>query len=324
MIGSGDLKKEEAGMIFKEFQSEWFDEPVYDEQGFIPYHYKGKTYNLWFGKIGKNNKPPLLVIHGGPGNNHFNLVALQALGFERPIIFYDQLGCGNSERPYDSSLWLPERFFNEVQTVKDFLGLEEYHLLGHSWGTTVATAFAHKHPQGISSLSLHSPILSFPKYLEEVSPKLKKSLPGNLAEIIDACELEKKDCGENYENAVFEYVKRYVILTIPFPEPLKRMIMKRNKELHRVMIHSDSELNILGNLKDIDVSSSLSKINIPVLFTCGQSDLCTPEFTLWHYSLTDKADMHIIENSAHMSPVDNPLKLLNIQMEFMQKHEKNK
>jgi proline iminopeptidase len=304
------------------FKKEWFNEPVYSEEGFIPYTCQGHTYRLWFGRVGKGHKPQLLVLHGGPGGSHHNLIPLQALSDQRPVIFYDQLGCGNSDRPDDPSLWSAERYVDEVKAVKNHLDLKKYHLLGHSWGTTLAAAFAHRYSQGIISLALHSPVLSFPRYMKQVAPVLKAGLPGRSAKIIDDCELKGINCGTEYEKAITEFTRRYVIRTWPLPEPMNRLINNRNKQVHEIMVKSKSELNILGNLKKLDVSGFLRDFKMPVLFTAGQFDFCLPEFLEWHYSLANNAERYIIGNSAHMTLMDQPLKILCIQRNFMLKYDK--
>jgi proline iminopeptidase len=303
------------------FQSEWFDEPPYRDEGFVPYTCRDKTYALWCGIAGIGDRPPLLVLHGGPGGNHHNLVPLQALAVERAVVFYDQLGCGNSERPNDPSLWTAERYFEEVAAVREGLGLECYHLAGHSWGTTLAAGFAQRHPEGIITLSLHSPILSFPRYVEKVVPRLKASLPGRAAQIINDFELRGVGGGKEYDDAVMEFVRRHVIRTWPLPEPMKRLIAGRNSQIHNVMVKSQSELNVLGNLKDVDVSKGLKDLTAPVLLTAGRLDLCTPDFTAWHQSLVRHAEMHIIENSAHMTFMDQPGEVVRIQRDFLRTHE---
>ena len=112
-------------------------EPEFDYESFVDYIYDGHTCKLWYGRIGSGSGAPALVLHGGPGGNHHNLVAFQALADERPVIFYDQLRCGKSDRPDNSSLWTAERYFDEVRAVRDGLGLKKYHLIGHLWGTTL-------------------------------------------------------------------------------------------------------------------------------------------------------------------------------------------
>lgn len=296
-------------------------EPAWEKEGFILYSHKGIEYKLWHGATGKGKKTPALVLHGGPGNNHHNLVAFQALGDKRQIIFYDQLGCGNSERPDDDSLWNAERYFEEARAVRDALELENFHLICHSWGTTLGTGFASKYPEGILSLSLHSPILSFPKYLSDIAPKLKASIPDGGGKVIDDFELKSKGTPEDYEKAVIAFAQKYVTLIWPPAEPIRKMISAKNPQVHDVMVGSGSELNLPGNLKDMDVSEKLRELKMPVLFTCGESDLCTPEFTKWHSSFSNNAETHVIKNSAHMTPVDNPEELIKIQEKFLEKNE---
>ena len=51
-----------------------------------------------------------------------------------PVVFYDQLGCGKSDHPDDLALWIMDTFVEEIGAVRDALGLDRFHLLGHSWG----------------------------------------------------------------------------------------------------------------------------------------------------------------------------------------------
>lgn len=72
--------------------------------------------NIGYKIVGVNRKKiPLLVLHGDPGALHDYLEPLEALSDERPVIFYDQLECGNSDKPSDVSLWTIERFVNELE-----------------------------------------------------------------------------------------------------------------------------------------------------------------------------------------------------------------
>jgi len=61
---------------------------------------------------------PLLCLHGGPGMSHDYIATLADLADERMVVFYDQLGCGRSDRPDDPSLWTVERAVAEVEAVR--------------------------------------------------------------------------------------------------------------------------------------------------------------------------------------------------------------
>lgn len=278
-------------------------EPDYDFEGFVDYIHDGHTYKLCYGRIGSGNAPPALVLHGGPGGNHHNLVAFQALADERPVIFYDQLGCGSSERPDNPSLWTAERYFEEVQAIREGLGLRKYHVIGHSWGTTLAVGFAARHPDGILSVSLHSSILSFPYFINHIAPTLKQglnSLQGKAGQVIDDFELRGKGPKSDYEKACIEFTRRHVTHTWPLPEAMKKLIAGRNAQIHDIMVASDSELNLPGNLKTVVVTSQLSRLDVPVLMPCGSDDVCTPAFTEWRSGFANDPGFHIIQGSAHM------------------------
>jgi proline iminopeptidase len=122
--------------------------------------------NIWYKIVGINRKNiPLLVLHGGPGAPHDYLEPFEILSDERPVIFYDQLGCGNSDKPRDASLWNVERFVNELEQVRTYLGLDKMHLHGQSWGSMLAVEFMlTKKPKGVVSLILSGPCLSLSRF----------------------------------------------------------------------------------------------------------------------------------------------------------------
>src|SRR5256884_6696075 len=107
-------------------------------EGFIPF----RGYNVWYRMVGDREEPgklPLLCLHGGPGVPHDYIESLERMAATgRRVIFYDQLGCGNSDQPHDPALWTVELFVDEVGVGRRGLGLGWLHLLGKSWGGDVA------------------------------------------------------------------------------------------------------------------------------------------------------------------------------------------
>ncbi|MGZ4902523.1 MAG: alpha/beta fold hydrolase [Halobacteriota archaeon] len=194
---------------------------------------------------------------------------------------------------------LSDRYFDEVDFVRDGVGLKKFHLIGHSWGT-VAVGFAAKHPDDILSFSLHSPILSFPCYSHRVARALKQNLSGfygTAGQVIDDFELRGKGTKGAYDAACLEFTKKHITHTWPLPEAMKKLIAARNSAIHDVMVASDSELNVLGNLQTVNVTPQLSKLDFPILMTCGSDDLCTPAYTKWQSELANDPRYHIVEGS---------------------------
>src|SRR5207237_9850241 len=87
---------------------------------------------------------------GGPGVNGLHRKPYEALAAERQVVFYDQLGAGNSAvtEPHDPSMWTPELYVDEVDAVREALGLDRVHILGHSWGGMLGMQYAAGRPEG--------------------------------------------------------------------------------------------------------------------------------------------------------------------------------
>ena len=107
---------------------------------------------VWYRAVGGGSGTPLLCLHGGPGATHNVLESLEALADRRRVIFYDQLGCGKSERPSDPALWTVDRFVAELAQVRKALKLRRPHLFGSSWGGILAMQYVLDRKADLQSL----------------------------------------------------------------------------------------------------------------------------------------------------------------------------
>jgi proline iminopeptidase len=157
--------------------------PSYDDR--VPTTHEGFVTvdgnRTWYRRYeGDGTGTPLLMLHGGPGGPWpEGLDALPALAERRPVIIYDQLGCGRSDRPGDPTGWTIDAFLTELQAVRDQLGLDEVHLYGWSWGGMLALAYALGRPTGVQSLILHSALYSSAVWAEECS-RLRRELDADV------------------------------------------------------------------------------------------------------------------------------------------------
>jgi proline iminopeptidase len=253
---------------------------------------------VWYRILGAaKSGVPLLTLHGGPGYPHDYLEPLEQLADERPVVFYDQLGCGQSEQPNNRALWRVDRFVRELAQVRQALGLERMHLFGHSWGSMLAVDYLLS-GASVTSLILASPALSIPRWMEDAA-QLRKTLPADVQQTLALHEAAGTTETLRYRDAAMQYYHRYLCRMDPWPEPMNRSHEASSGAVYREM-WGPSELYATGNLMNYDRTGRLSELAVPTLYTCGRYDEATPEATAWYRSLTPTAKMLVFERSAHM------------------------
>ncbi len=274
---------------------------------------------VWYEIVGSGNAVPLLLLHGGPGATSYYLEPLKYLADERPVIFYDQLGCGRSERPTDSTLWTVERFLDELRRVRDALGLDEVHIFGHSWGTMLAAEYMLTDPSGVKSLVLASPSLSIPRWLEDTT-KLRAELPTETQRILARHEEAGTTDSEEYAAATMEFYKRHLCRLEPWPEELEESFSNLGWDVYNTM-WGPSEFHATGSLKDFDITNRMGELTIPVLFTAGRHDEATPEATAWYQGLIPGSSVEIFEESSHMTMLEEPERYIQVLRSFLRSVE---
>ncbi|MFT4414324.1 proline iminopeptidase-family hydrolase [Fredinandcohnia humi] len=275
----------------------------------------GKVWYQIHESVKKNT--PVIILHGGPGSSHYSLQGLRILAEDRPVIFYDQLGCGKSDRPTDNSLWTIDRFVEELGLIRAVLSLERFHILGHSWGTTLAAAYYLDKPEGVKSIIFSSPCLSAPMWAEDQEENRKK-LPLNVQQTLKAHEEKGTTDSEEYKEATNIFNNHFVCRLDPYPEFLAEGKKYKNPDVYNIM-WGPSEFYVTGNLKKFDCTSELHQIKIPTLYTCGRYDEATPKSTEYFSSLTPNSQFHVFEQSAHMPYLEEQEEYVRVVGDFLRK-----
>ncbi|MFC4620207.1 proline iminopeptidase-family hydrolase [Camelliibacillus cellulosilyticus] len=270
---------------------------------------------IYYKKVGSGSKTPVILLHGGPGGTHVSMMNLEALGDERPVIFYDQLGAGRSDKPTDKSLWNVDRFVDELAQIREALGLDELHIFGHSWGTMLAASYLKTQPKGIKSVIFSSPCLSAPEWAKDQDDH-RKLLPQDVQETLAKHEEAGTTDSDEYQEAIKVFNKHFVYRLDSEPDALNSEFAKSNKEVYQTM-WGPSEFFVTGNLKTFDATQWLSEIKLPALFTCGRYDEAKPETVERHSRLIPGAKFHVFENSAHKGYLEEPKEYIRIMREFL-------
>lgn len=269
----------------------------------------------WYRIVGSGSRTPLLVLHGGPGVPSYYLKPLDGLADDRPVIFYDQLGCGKSDHPTDTSLWRIERFVEELAQVRKALGLEEIHLLGHSWGTMLAVDYMLTKPEGIKSLILASPCLSIPRWIRD-GDSLLTTLPDSIQNTVRENQQAGTTDSPEYLGAVMAYYQQYVARKLPWSADLDSSFSQISLAVYGYM-WGPSEFKCSGTLRDYDRTDKLNTLKLPTLFTAGQFDEATPQTVKYYQSLVPGAELAILPDCAHLTMHDDSVAYNGIIREFL-------
>ena len=274
---------------------------------------------VWYQVVGTGSGTPLLLLHGGPGVPSYYLKPLAALGDERPVIFYDQLGCGRSDHPTDSTLWTLPHFVQELAAVREQLGLTEVDLLGHSWGTMLATEYMLAGAKGVRALVLSGPALSIPMW-EHDADSLRHLLPDSTQQKILRHERDGTFDSPEYQSAMLEFYGLYVTRKLPMSADAESSFAQLAMPVYGYM-EGPSEFTITGTLKGYDATPRLHELKVPTLVTAGQFDEAVPTTARYFQSLIPNSEFAIIENSGHLVTNDNPAAYNRVLREFLKKHD---
>ena len=253
---------------------------------------------VWYRIVGGGDGKPLLVLHGGPGGTSCGYSRLDPLGSDRPIIRYDQLGTGRSGRPDDDSLWRTEHFVERLHALRLSLGLDDFHLMGHSWGGALAAAYVlEKGTEGIASVVLSSPLLSTSMWIEDAN-FLRSQMPQDIQDVLDEHEAAGTIDSEEYQAASDEFYRRHVYGgdRVPAPENCEGVI---GSSMIYNFMWGPTEFRATGNLLDFDVTDRLGEIDVPVLLVAGEHDEARPERMAQFQQLIPGAELVIIKDAAH-------------------------
>lgn len=279
-----------------------------------------RGYRTWYrvaGELG-TGALPLLALHGGPGSTHHYFGPLEYLAVERPVVVYDQIGCGASDRPQDLE-WSVGVFREEVEAVRSQLGLDQIHLLGTSWGGMLALEHVLSGADGIVGLILSSTLASVDQWAAE-QLKLRVALPADVVEVLESHERTGTYDDPEYERALEEYFDRHFYRG-PQPRPeLERMSAEKSVHVYRAM-QGPNEWTVTGALKGWDVRDRLGDIDAPTLVIRGRHDMSTDPISATLVNGIRGAREVVLEESSHTPVLEQTDEYLEAISDFMREAE---
>ena len=275
----------------------------------VPIQTPKGTFKVWTKRFGRNPRIKLLLLHGGPGATHEYFEGLESFlaaeGIE--FIYYDQLGSAYSDQPKDESLWTTERFVEEVEQVRQALGLtkDDFYLLGQSWGGILATEYALKYQQHLKGLVISNMMMSIPDYNRYANEVLAKGMDPAVVKEIQ--ELERKGQYESpryMELLMPNFYMKHICRLEEWPDALVRSFGKMNKQVY-VLMQGPSEFGASGRLEKWDRKADLGKITVPTLAIGATHDTMDPEHMRWVSTQVKQGSFLLCPNGSHLAIWDD-------------------
>ena len=269
------------------------------QEGRMPY----LGYETCYRVVGRSaeGKAPLLLLHGGPGSTHNYFEVLDGLAEldGRQLIMYDQLGCGGSWAEA-KGLWNMETWLNELAALREYLGLEEVHLLGQSWGGMLLLEYVcTRHPAGVKSVILSSTLPSSRMWGEE-QHRMIRFLPPEMRQAIARAESSGDYTQADYQAAEAEYMLRHAGGPVPPDGPECLLRPSRKGRQSYLEAWGPNEFTPAGTLRDFDVTELLPGIRQPALVISGGNDLCTPYVAKYLYDHIPNARWELFRDCRHV------------------------
>ncbi|MCC7021917.1 MAG: proline iminopeptidase-family hydrolase [Thermomicrobiales bacterium] len=277
----------------------------------IPIDTPKGTFRVWTKRVGNASTMRLLLLHGGPGATHEYFEAfdsyLPAAGIE--YYYYDQLGSFYSDQPDEPELWEIPRFVDEVEQVRQALGLDRdnFFLLGSSWGGILAMEYALAHQQHLKGLIISNMMASAPAYNAYAHDVLMPAMDQAALAEIKGYEAAGDFENPRYMELLMEQHYVHHVLRMPaeeWPDPVNRAFKHINPSIY-VPLQGPSELGLSGKLADWDRTADLGQIAVPTLVIGAQHDTMDPSHMAWMARAVQQGRYLHCPDGSHLAMYDD-------------------
>lgn len=281
------------------------------------------TFNVWTKRVGNNPTIKVLLLHGGPGMTHEYFEAFDSYfpGASIEYYYYDQLGSAYSDQPDDPSLVNLPRYVEEVEQVRQALGLDRknFFVLGHSWGGILAIEYALKYPQNLKGVIVSNMMASIPAYNVYAEKVLMPAMDQKVLAEIKQLEAQGKYEDPRYMELLMpHHYAHHVLRMAPdkWPEPVLRSTKRMNPKIY-IPMQGPSELGASGALLDWDRVADLPKIAVPLLSIGARHDTMDPAHMKMMAAKVKRGRYLHLPDGSHMSMYDDQKRYFDGLIRFL-------
>jgi L-proline amide hydrolase len=293
--------------------------PAPSVKGTVPFG----GHRTWYRVTGDltAGRPPLVVVHGGPGSTHDYLVRLAELAAHGwPVVHYDQLGNGGSTHLPDrgADFWTVDLYLDELDNLLAALGIaDDYVLFGQSWGGMLVAKHASRRPAGLRGLVIANAPASYPLWLSEMKV-LRDQLPAGVNDVLLRHEASGTTESEEYTTALRPFYEKHVCRVLPWPRDYMASFYEiYNDPTVYYTMNGPSEFHVIGTLRDWGVVDCCADIAVPTLLISGRHDEATPVTVRPYQELIPDVRWEILEESSHLPHLEEPERFDEIILAYL-------
>jgi proline iminopeptidase len=276
-------------------------------------------YDLFYRQFGEPTSGEILGLHGGPGATHDYLLSLADLaehGYR--VTLYDQLGCGRSQMPKNTALFVPERYVEELEAFRRVMKLGRPHVIGSSWGGMLAIAYALKYQKNLKTMTTVGGLHSVPLTAREML-RMKKTLPAEVQKTMEKYEAAGEFEDPEYMKAVMVFYRNFLCRLDEWPPEFTYSFDHISKPVYGTM-NGPNEFTMIGNTRYWDVTDQLHTIRVPTLVLGGKYDEVSPVVAKELHKYIKGSELTIFPNSSHLAFWEERGAFMKRVLRFLKKH----
>jgi proline iminopeptidase len=278
-------------------------------------------YKINVETLGSGN--PIFFFTGGPGNSHDYMQGAFGQYYKNcQVVFIDMLGRGKSDDAKDKSEYSIVNDVYIAEEVRKQLKLTKISLVGHSYGTVIAQAYAVKYPTQVNKMVLisgfHSGEMwqancdSYNHYAKTHFPE-KWKIVDSLRALVSIS--SDKIFSKHYGSFPTKYIY-YHNTKIKGNNP-KEAYRNWNNDVYYGIVGRDADFFVSGTMMDTDFRKELSTLKFPTLVVAGRYDgVSTPEYNIQYKTYMPKAKFVMFENSGHNPYLEEPTEFYKLFNNF--------
>jgi len=247
---------------------------------------------------------PVMIVHGGPGLDHtYLLPQMEELAGSFRLIFYDQRATGLSTGSPDSAAITIRQFVEDIEILRESLGLESVHLLGHSWGGLLSMAYAVKYPERVRSLVLVASLGASHEVLPEFA--LRRAIRTTTEDSTAMASLQSSPAFAQGDSAVVSQYLRYLFRSYFYRAKLANLLslgISRRTAGNLFAVWGE----FLDELSTYDLRPELSSLDVPTLIIHGSDDVVPLSFAEELRQIIPGSALVVLDSCGHFPYIERP------------------